>query len=726
MKKYKSPEKKHIAHTPVVIQMEKTECGAACLTMVLAYCGLFVPLSQIRSDCDTNRDGVNAGTIAKVAEQYGLKAHGFRYSHDALMNKATYPCMILWEYNHFVILNGFRGKHAYINDPARGQVTIPINDFWNSYSDFCIVFEKTSDFVPAGKPTGIISFVGDKLKKTRKTFIYMLLMTIVSALIGLFSPAFSHIFINGLQNKGNSEWLYVLITIMCIVAIIQLITEIIANISRLRISGRFCAIGASEYFWHALRLPISFYNQRSVGDIQSRQEDNETIASTLIESFAPLCFDMVLMLLYLTVMLHYSIILTIIGVVSIIINLFISGIIAKRQENISRVLQQSKGRLYGTTAAGISMIETIKSGGAEGGYFERWADCQADVINQTTSFVRVNAFLGNLTGLISSLSNILVLFLGVFLVINGKLSQGAIMAFQGYLGLFYAPVHLLADTRNGIMEMRGTAERLDDVMHHPVDPVTNEFCEEDKHQQLTGKIELHNISFSYSKHYEQIIKNISLTIEPGQCIAFVGKSGCGKSTLSKLLTGLYMPQTGEILYDGKSIDKINRETFTGSVAMVEQNIVLFDDTVANNIRLFDDSIEDTDIVSAAKDACIHDEIMLRPGGYQHHMRENGRDYSGGQRQRIEIARALASKPRILILDEATSALDAITELEVLNSINGRNITTIIIAHRLSAIRNCDKIYVLNNGTIAEFGTHEELINAGGLYKQLVANEQEAF
>ncbi len=726
MKKDQVPQNKHIAHTPVVIQMEKTECGAACLTMVLAYCGLYVPLSQIRSDCDTNRDGVNAATISKVANQYGLKAHGYRYSHDALMNKATYPCMILWEYNHFVILNGFRGKHAYINDPANGQVTIPLDDFWNSYSDFCMVFEKTPQFIPAGKPTGILSFAGDKLKKTKKTFIYMLLMTIVSALIGLLSPAFSHIFINKLQTSVNSEWLMILLLIMIGVAIIQLVTEIIGSISRLRISGRFCAIGASDFFYHALHLPISFYNQRSVGDIQSRQEDNETISSTLIESFTPLCFDMILMILYLTVMLHYSIILTVIGVVSIIINLFLSGIIAKRRENISRVLQQNKGRLYGTTAAGISMIETIKSGGAEEGYFERWADTHSKVVNQTTSYSLVDAFLGNLTSAISSLSNIFVLFLGVFLVMNGKLTQGAIMAFQGYLNLFYSPVRLLADTRNGIMEMRGKAERLDDVMNYPLDPITEEKSDIVTHKQLSGNVEMKNVSFSYSKHSEQILKNISFSVNPGQSIAFVGKSGCGKSTLAKLLTGLYLPLTGEILYDGKPIDSIDRETFTGSVSMVEQNIILFDDTVAKNIRLFDDTIDDSVVVRAAKDACIHDEIMLRPGGYQHHMRENGKDYSGGQRQRIEIARALALEPKILILDEATSALDALTEQEVLDSISKRNITRIIIAHRLSAIRNCDKIYVLDDGAIVESGTHEELINTDGLYKQLVANGQEAF
>ena len=726
MKKDQVPQNKHIAHTPVVIQMEKTECGAACLTMVLAYCGLYVPLSQIRSDCDTNRDGVNAATISKVANQYGLKAHGYRYSHDALMNKATYPCMILWEYNHFVILNGFRGKHAYINDPANGQVTIPLDDFWNSYSDFCMIFEKTPQFIPAGKPTGILSFAGDKLKKTKKTFIYMLLMTIVSALIGLLSPAFSHIFINKLQAGVNSEWLMILLLIMIGVAIIQLVTEIIGSISRLRISGRFCAIGASDFFYHALHLPISFYNQRSVGDIQSRQEDNETISSTLIESFTPLCFDMILMILYLTVMLHYSIILTVIGVVSIIINLFLSGIIAKRRENINRVLQQNKGRLYGTTAAGISMIETIKSGGAEEGYFERWADTHSKVVNQTTSYSLVDAFLGNLTSAISSLSNIFVLFLGVFLVMNGKLTQGAIMAFQGYLNLFYSPVRLLADTRNGIMEMRGKAERLDDVMNYPLDPITEEKSDIVTHKQLSGNVEMKNVSFSYSKHSEQILKNISFSVNPGQSIAFVGKSGCGKSTLAKLLTGLYLPLTGEILYDGKPIDSIDRETFTGSVSMVEQNIILFDDTVAKNIRLFDDTIDDSVVVRAAKDACIHDEIMLRPGGYQHHMRENGKDYSGGQRQRIEIARALALEPKILILDEATSALDALTEQEVLDSISKRNITRIIIAHRLSAIRNCDKIYVLDDGAIVESGTHEELISTDGLYKQLVANGQEAF
>lgn len=717
------PGRKRVARTPVVIQMEELECGAACLTMILAYCGLYVPLSRIRGDCDIDRDGVNAAILAKVALQYGVKARGFRYSHDALMNKATYPCMILWENSHFVVLNGFRGKHADINDPARGQLTLPIDEFLNGYKGFCMVFEPTGNFVPGGKPVSLLSFALEKLRGTKKAFLYMALTSAVSALVSLFSPAFSHVFINRLLTGKDTEWLGTLLSVMTGIAVIQLVSSVVGRISELKISGRLAAIGAADFFWHVLRLPVSFFKHRSVGDIQSRQEENETVASTLIESFAPLCFYLLLMILYLTVMLHYSIVLTCIGVASMVINLFLSGRIAKRRENISRVLQRDKGRLYGATAAGISMVETIKAGGSESGFFGRWADYQADVYNHMASYSRIDAFLGNLTGFISSLSNILVLFLGVSVVLNGGLTQGAIMAFQGYLGLFYTPVRMMADTKNGIMELRGETERLDDVMKHPVDPIPEKAESVSDCKPLTGRIEMRNITFGYSKFTEPILKDISFRIEPGERVAFVGKSGCGKSTVARLLTGLYSPQSGEVLYDGKKISEIERSVFTSSVGMVDQDIVLFDDTVSNNICLFDDTLEESVEINAAKDAQIHDEIMQRPGGYLHHMRENGRDYSGGQRQRIEIARALAAQPGILILDEATSALDAVTEQAVLRAIDARNITSVIIAHRLSAIRNCDRIYVLDNGKIVECGTHQELMQINGLYRELIVNER---
>lgn len=716
------PASGRLARTPVVIQMDELECGAACLTMILAYCGRFVPLSRIRSECSINRDGVNALILSKVAQSYGLNTKSFRYSLEALRTKATYPCMILWEDCHFMVLNGFQGDWALVNDPARGQIRLSEKELTDGYSSFCMLFEVTPEFVAAGRPKHMLAYAFERLRGTGKTFVIVLLTTIISAVINLLDPAFANVFLDRLITRRNPAWLLPMLGLMTAIAGVRLITDIISAASDLRINGRLAAIGASDFFWQLLRLPVGFYSNRSVGDILSRQKDNEDIAASLIQTLTPLCFDLVLMVLYLTFMLRYSLTLTLVGLTAMAINLCLNSWIAKKRMQISRIQQKSRGRLYGATAAGIGMIETIKASGSEQGFFAQWAGYQADVNHQDTAYARVDASLGSLIGLVSSLSNVVVLSLGVYLVMQGRLTEGAIMAFQGYLTQFYAPVRLLMSAGSELTEMRGEIERLDDVLKHPTDPMLDNAAPCDSPGKLSGDIEIKQVSFGYCRFTEPVIQDVSIHVKKGDCVALVGFSGCGKSTLAKLIVGLHSPQAGEICFDGKPLSQINRDVVIGSLAMVDQEIMLFDDTIANNIKMFDESIEDFEMILAARDADIHDEIMERPGGYNYLMRENGRDFSGGQRQRLEIARALAQDPSILILDEATSALDASTEQHVMKAITDRGITCILIAHRLSTVKDCDCIYVLDHGKIVEQGTHQELIDLGGLYKRLVTSE----
>ena len=404
------------------------------------------------------------------------------------------------------------------------------------------------------------------------------------------------------------------------------------------------------------------------------------------------------------------------------LNLGVSSIVTAKRINITRVQQRDAAKLSSATMSGISMIETIKSSGAENGFFGRWAGYQASVNSQSVQYTRLNLFLGTLPSAITAVANLAVLGIGVMLVVQGHFSKGMVMAFQSFLSSFMAPASSLISAGQSMQEMITQIERVDDVMSYQEDPAFSPREKKEEYQKLSGAIELKNITFGYSRLGKPLITDFSMTVKPGQKIAFVGRTGCGKSTLAKLISGLYRPWSGSITFDGVPIEDIDRDVFIGSVSVIDQDITLFEDTVSENIKMWDDSIEDFEVTLAARDAGIYDDIVTRDGGFSHKLLDGGRDLSGGQRQRLEIARALSQDPTICIMDEATSALDARTEHEVIRSINDRGITCIIIAHRLSTIRSCDEIIVLDKGRIVERGTHDELFALGGMYTSLVSNE----
>jgi ABC-type bacteriocin/lantibiotic exporter with double-glycine peptidase domain len=404
--------------------------------------------------------------------------------------------------------------------------------------------------------------------------------------------------------------------------------------------------------------------------------------------------------------------------------MWVARVISQKRINLTRGQMRDSGKLAATTTSGIQMIETIKASGAENGFFERWAGFQASVNSSAVKSAMLNQYLGALPGALQQIANIAVLILGVMLIMDGTFTVGMLLAFQGFMSSFLAPMDSLIGVGQSVQEMRSSMERVEDVMNYKpdVEYAPQKENEEREYSKLTGVLDMKDVTFGYSRLSEPLIENFNLTIKPGQRIAFVGPSGCGKSTLSKLISGLYRPWSGDIEFDGQPQNHICREVFTGSVAVVDQDIILFEDTIANNIKMWDKSIEDFEMILAARDAGLHSEIVQRDGGYNGMVLESGKNFSGGQRQRLEIARVLAQDPRIIILDEATSALDAKTEYEVISAIKDRGITCIIVAHRLSTIRDCDEIIVMDKGKVIERGKHDELYRTGGLYTQLVATE----
>lgn len=712
-----------IAKVPVIIQQQALECGAAGLAMIMAYYGKWVPLEKVRVDCGVGRDGSSADNIVKAAEKYGFIAKGYKMEPETLAKKGSFPCIVHWEFNHFIVVRGIKGDKVYINDPARGNVVLSMKEFDEGFTGICLFFAPDDDFEPSGKKQSMFHFIRKNLRGTAASVFLVVFISIAAAVLSSAGPILSKSFIDDVLG-GNDELATTLFFIaLWLVFIVQFVISVINNIHAYRINGKFASIGNLSFIWKILKMPMEFFAHRLPGDLLLRQEENASVAKTLVFTFAPLLINGVMMLVYSIIMLNINAFMAIIGITATIINMFISNYISKKRINITRVLLRDEGKLYSTTLSGIEMIESIKSSGAENGFFEKWAGHQANVISQKTEYEEINHYIGIIPSIISTVAGAVVLAFGIGATMNGNFSIGYVMEFQGFLTAFTGPAMTLISSTQTIVEMRTQMERIESIMDYPIkEKDSKETDAEREYKKIPGNVEMKGVFFKYSPFGKNVIEDFSFSVKQGQSVAIVGKSGSGKSTVASLLAGLYEPLCGEIIYNGKPFGEYDKYEINGSVAVVDQKITLFNDTISNNIKMWDSSIEDFEMIMAAKDAQIHDSIMKREDGYQTVIPENGSDLSGGERQRLEIARALSQDPTILILDEATSALDTQTESDVIGAIKKRGITCIVIAHRLSTIKQCDEIIVLDEGKIAEKGTHEDLMKKDGVYASLIKSE----
>lgn len=708
-------KKRRVKKVPVVVQMETVECGAACLSMILAYYGKWLSLEQLRTDCGVSRDGSNARCIVQAARRHGLDAHGYRADISHLEHMA--PAIIHWNYNHFVVFKGFDGGLAYINDPGIGSIAVSMEDFNRSYTGVAITASPTDQFKPQGHQTSILHYVRENIRGVSDAFIFTLIMGILTAFAGMLYPLFSQVFMDDIITGKNEEWTVPFFVGMGALVVFHFLLAFLDNVYGRRFSGSMSLKGNTRFLWHALNLPMEFFAQRYVGDIVQRQSLNETITTTLVRILAPYAINILLLIVYVVVMARYSFLLTLMGLMSVALNIYVVRKESELRNNLSRAMEQTEGKFYGITMSCVDNIESIKAAGAERKFFEFWAGYFARRNNQEVLF-EARSFSPYVFG---HVANALVLILGAALILYGDFSIGMLMAFQGFMAEFMRPAMGLMQGSTTVIELRSQMERIDDVIAYPTEKWSDD-ANEAHGAKMGGMFEMKNVTFGYSPTSEPLIKDFSMKLEPGKSVALVGTSGCGKSTIAKLVAGLYEPWSGDILFDGRKRCEISHEEYVNSVAVIDQNVVLFDDTISENLKMWDHSIEDFTMTMACIDSGIRNDIISRPRGFNTKLVKGGGNFSGGQRQRMEIATALAREPILLVMDEATSALDTVTEREVMQNIRQCGASLIVIAHRLSTVRDCDEIIVMDHGQIAERGTHDELMSRDGIYKKLMTND----
>lgn len=705
--------------------MEAAECGAAALSIILAHYGRYESLEKLRIECGVSRDGSKAVNMLKVARNYGMIAQGAKVEELETLTEVPFPYILFWEFNHFVVLDGIKDNKYYLNDPATGPRVVDRNEFDKSFTGIILTFEPTAQFKKVGKPPSLYYQLKNRLQKSKMAVLFVILASLALVIPGIIIPGFTKIFIDDILIEGTHNWLLPLLVGMTITAILRGLLTILQQKYLLRLEIKLMLTASVKFFWHVLRLPITFFHQRYAGDIEERVSANNRVAELLTGDLSSSVVSLISMVFFAIIMLLLSWPLAVIGIIVAALNFCLLYGLSRKMADIGRRFLQESGRLMGVEMNGLQSIETIKAMGGGDDFFQRWAGYHAKMINSQQQLMKYEQYLLIVPQFLTSILTIIILGLGSWQIILGQLTVGTLVAFQSLMASFIAPLNALLGFGKDIQRIRGDLARLDDVLKHPEDRRLVTLKEPQAPAQtaakLKGEIELRDITFGYSLLDPPFIENFSLSITPNSRVAIVGKSGSGKSTISKLICGLYEPWKGDIILDGKHLSEITPDVMSCSLSLVDQDIFLFEGNVRDNLTQWDPQFSEADIDMATKDACIGDVIIER-GGLGSKVLEGGVNFSGGQCQRFEIARALVNQPTILILDEATASLDPIMEKMIYDNLKKRQLTLIIISHRLSTIRDCDEIVVLDEGKIIQRGTHQQLVQEEGLYKQLITWE----
>lgn len=706
---------------PTVFQMEHTECGAASLAMIFAYFGKHLPLEQMRIETGVSRDGCSAVNIMRAAKQHGLNCRGYRQEVEALKTIST-PCIIHWNFCHFVVFEGYRKGIPYINDPALGRRKLTQEELDEGFTGVVLTFEKTDAFQPQKNVNTLPDFIRQRLKGQKEVLFKLVYIGLLLVFPGLVLPVLSQIFMDDVIAAGYTDWMPKILIFMGLLAGLKLSLTYYRDLILQKLASKLTLMSGFSFLRHLFRLPISFFDQRHAGDLAARMDNNTQISQFLAGDLAETVLNILVAVFYLVILLLYSPLLTLVGLLSVSISLLVVYYCSQAIGDIAMRMQISGGKLHSAVCAGLSITDTLKASGAEEAYAARILGHQAKHANLEQSMIRCQQIADAVPDALGQITDVLILMLGGILVMQGDMTMGMLIAFSSLFTSFSQPVNALVGFIHSIQTLKANLCRVDDISRYPQDLRYDDTQKKTmRKRKLSGDIRLENVSFGYSRLKPPLVEHFSFHLRSGESIAFVGASGCGKSTVAKMVSGLYQPWAGEIFLDGHPIHTLSREVLNASIATVSQNITLFSGSIRDNLTMWNNAILEEDMIAAAKDACIHDFIIQQPGGYDYPLTENAANLSGGQRQRLEIARALATKPTILVMDEATSALDPIVEKQILDNIKRRGCTCVIVAHRLSAIRDCNQIVVMDQGHIVQRGSHSSLIQEEGYYSAFVQN-----
>ena len=704
--------------TPVVLQMEATECGAACLSMVCAYWGKYVSLDQMRIQLGVSRDGASAGSIMRAAKRMGLDCHAYRNMGVDRLRGLDSPAILFWRGAHFVVLDGFEGDFALVNDPALGRRRVDAAEFGESYSGMAMTFVPTEAFELAPKEGKLIPLAKRRLDGMWGIVALAVLLSVFMACVPVFMAALLKVLFDSAWGGDASDATWAAAAFAAAVVVGFSLDRVrVRFLERLR--NRLVLLSSHDFIRRLFQLPLAFFSQRFTGDLLARIAGNDRANDFLAKEVPRLFLDAALLVVCLVALIAYSPLLAAVCAVALGLFFLGSSALARRASDEALGLQQEQGRLLGLVYAGLGVRRSLKATGAEGSYEQQILEFDAQVGERQRAHWRASAIADALGVIAPFALCVLVAYLGAGQVLAGQLSTGSAAASLLLSWVALGAVGGLLDFTRSLGDALGDIERADDVMRFPV--------EERKRAQgdgrgapmkLSGRVQLDHVTFSYSDHDAPAVRDISFHVDPGALIALVGPSGCGKSTVARIVCGLLEPDEGTVLFDGAPLEQVPTEVLHASVSTVGQRICVFSGSVRDNVTLWSPAVLEADVVAALRDACLYDDICAKPGGLDYQLVEGGVNLSGGQRQRLEIARALATSPSVLVLDEATSALDEATEREVIDNILRRGCSCIVISHRPGAMRASDQVLFMEEGSIVERGSHERLLAQSGRYAQV--------